>query len=313
MKGLETERERLKKSETQLLQENDGLKHERVDVVAKVVPHVATKLVRSDEMGLLVAWLVKTDLVHGRCTTFKEVADLKEPFKLENNAWLLNLLEERATTDPYAPFSVVKKPKSFHAKPAPSQLKSKPSSLKNDGIQPALRRNVHFNRGWIIPSFCYIKACVAFILLSKAQATTDPYAPFSVVKKPKSFHAKPAPSQLKSKPSSLKNEWYMPSLWQKTGKIPSANCFTLSEIMIWGTSNMHTMCSHTNFSICFPVIDTRGFASTHFVKYSIATTRNLAPPRAISRGPTISIPHWEKGHTKVMDVMPCFGLLGTDE
>ncbi|GJT29467.1 hypothetical protein Tco_0909742 [Tanacetum coccineum] len=114
--------ERLKKSETQLLQENDGLKHDRVEVVVKVVPHVATKLVHGDEMGLLVARLVKTDLVHGR-----------------------------------------------------------------------------------------------------------------------------------------------------------------------------------------------GFASTHFVNYSIATTRNLAPPRAISRGPTISIPHWEKGHTKVMDVMPCFGLIGTDE
>ncbi|GJV48335.1 hypothetical protein Tco_1438547 [Tanacetum coccineum] len=35
-------------------------------------------------MGLLVARLVKMDLVHGRCTTFEEVVALKEPFELEN-------------------------------------------------------------------------------------------------------------------------------------------------------------------------------------------------------------------------------------
>ncbi|GJV76593.1 hypothetical protein Tco_1508177 [Tanacetum coccineum] len=42
--------ERLKSSETQLLQEIDGLRQDRAAVVAKVVPHVATKLVRSDEV-----------------------------------------------------------------------------------------------------------------------------------------------------------------------------------------------------------------------------------------------------------------------
>ncbi|GKB52142.1 hypothetical protein Tco_0902895 [Tanacetum coccineum] len=52
-----------------------------VTVVAKVVPHVATELVHSYEKGLLIARLVKTTHVHGRCTTFEEVADLKEPFR----------------------------------------------------------------------------------------------------------------------------------------------------------------------------------------------------------------------------------------
>ncbi|GJX70470.1 hypothetical protein Tco_0307641 [Tanacetum coccineum] len=61
--GLEAKRERLKKSEAQLLQENNGLK--------------------SDKMGFLVARLVKTTLVHGRRIVFEEVADLKEPFELK--------------------------------------------------------------------------------------------------------------------------------------------------------------------------------------------------------------------------------------
>ncbi|GJV64917.1 hypothetical protein Tco_1475745 [Tanacetum coccineum] len=73
----------LKKSETQLLKEIDGLKQDKVAVVAKVVPHVAIDLVRNDEMGLFVARLVKTDLVYGRCTAFEEVVTLKEPFELE--------------------------------------------------------------------------------------------------------------------------------------------------------------------------------------------------------------------------------------
>ncbi|GKG15408.1 hypothetical protein Tco_0357731 [Tanacetum coccineum] len=40
------------------------------------------RLVRSDKIGLLIAWLVKTSLVHGRCAAFEEVADVKEPFEL---------------------------------------------------------------------------------------------------------------------------------------------------------------------------------------------------------------------------------------
>ncbi|GJX07190.1 hypothetical protein Tco_0195122, partial [Tanacetum coccineum] len=83
VEGLEVERERLKKSETQLLQEVDGLRQDRAAVVAKFVPHVAMELVNSDEMGLLVARLAKTALFHGRCSTLKEVAALKDPFELE--------------------------------------------------------------------------------------------------------------------------------------------------------------------------------------------------------------------------------------
>ncbi|GKD24476.1 hypothetical protein Tco_1230690 [Tanacetum coccineum] len=59
------------------------LEEKKVVVVAKVVPHMATKLVHSDEMGLLVAWHAKAALFHGKSTTLEEVAALKEPFKLE--------------------------------------------------------------------------------------------------------------------------------------------------------------------------------------------------------------------------------------
>ncbi|GJZ25567.1 hypothetical protein Tco_0569820 [Tanacetum coccineum] len=44
---------------TQLLQDIDSLKHDQAIVVSKVVLDVATKLIRSDEMGCLITKLVK--------------------------------------------------------------------------------------------------------------------------------------------------------------------------------------------------------------------------------------------------------------
>ncbi|GJQ97417.1 hypothetical protein Tco_0008556 [Tanacetum coccineum] len=49
----------------------------------KVVPDAATKLIRSDEMGMLVAKLVKASIIYGRFDAFEEVAKLKEPFVME--------------------------------------------------------------------------------------------------------------------------------------------------------------------------------------------------------------------------------------
>ncbi|GKD79527.1 hypothetical protein Tco_1342148, partial [Tanacetum coccineum] len=59
VEGLESERKKLKSSEIQLLQEIDGMRQDRATVVAKVFPHMAIELVRSDEMGFLVSRLVK--------------------------------------------------------------------------------------------------------------------------------------------------------------------------------------------------------------------------------------------------------------
>nr|GEV33095.1 hypothetical protein [Tanacetum cinerariifolium] len=120
----------------------------RVDVVSKVVPYVAMKLVRSDEMGLLVARFVKATMFHGRCTALKEVAALKEPFNLgkipsycfyskkefdqdgDDLATTSYPFIAEATANPYASLEelLLKKPKSLRTKLA--QSNSKPSSLR---------------------------------------------------------------------------------------------------------------------------------------------------------------------------------------
>ncbi|GJZ37945.1 hypothetical protein Tco_0584136, partial [Tanacetum coccineum] len=48
-----------------MLHDIDGIGQDRVAVVAKVVPYVVMELVRSDEIGLLVAWLVKVAMFRG--------------------------------------------------------------------------------------------------------------------------------------------------------------------------------------------------------------------------------------------------------
>nr|GEV38087.1 hypothetical protein [Tanacetum cinerariifolium] len=83
VKDLESKREKLKVSEAQLLQEIDSLKHDRAVVMTKVVPDAAMKLIQSDEMGILVAKLVKESMFHGRFSVLEEVANFKEPFVLE--------------------------------------------------------------------------------------------------------------------------------------------------------------------------------------------------------------------------------------
>ncbi|GJU51993.1 hypothetical protein Tco_1221548 [Tanacetum coccineum] len=49
IEGIESERERLKSSEIQLLQEIDSLKQDRAAVVSKVIPNAAMKLLCSDD------------------------------------------------------------------------------------------------------------------------------------------------------------------------------------------------------------------------------------------------------------------------
>nr|GEZ48068.1 hypothetical protein [Tanacetum cinerariifolium] len=51
IKGIESERERLKSFEIQLLQEIDSLKQDRAAVVSKVIPDVAMKLIRNNDLG----------------------------------------------------------------------------------------------------------------------------------------------------------------------------------------------------------------------------------------------------------------------
>ncbi|GKC95209.1 hypothetical protein Tco_1160651 [Tanacetum coccineum] len=84
VKGLESEKERLKASEIQVLQEIDRLRQDRAAIISKVVPNAGMKIIHSDEMGVLVARLVRVTIIHCRCTAFEKVAKLKEYFVLEN-------------------------------------------------------------------------------------------------------------------------------------------------------------------------------------------------------------------------------------
>ncbi|GKD88785.1 hypothetical protein Tco_1364292 [Tanacetum coccineum] len=63
--------------------EVDSLRQDRAAVVSKVILDKAMKLVHSDEMGVLIARLVKASIIYDRCSAFKEVAELKKPFILE--------------------------------------------------------------------------------------------------------------------------------------------------------------------------------------------------------------------------------------
>ncbi|GKA61823.1 hypothetical protein Tco_0761342 [Tanacetum coccineum] len=55
----------------------------KVVMVSKVISDAAIKLIHSDEMGVLIARLVKASIIYDRCSAFKEVAELNKPFVLE--------------------------------------------------------------------------------------------------------------------------------------------------------------------------------------------------------------------------------------
>ncbi|GKF43033.1 hypothetical protein Tco_0126375, partial [Tanacetum coccineum] len=80
--SLEAEKARLEAVKVTLRKEVEELKQDRREVVSKVVPYAAMKLVYSDDMGSLVGKLVSSAIVYGRCRAFEQVADMKEPFDL---------------------------------------------------------------------------------------------------------------------------------------------------------------------------------------------------------------------------------------
>ncbi|GKC42216.1 hypothetical protein Tco_1059938 [Tanacetum coccineum] len=66
-----------------LVSDMHSLKQDRVAIVSKVIPDAAIKLVRSDDLGVLISKLVRSSIIYGRCQAFEEVAAMKEPFVLE--------------------------------------------------------------------------------------------------------------------------------------------------------------------------------------------------------------------------------------
>ncbi|GKF22645.1 hypothetical protein Tco_0074967, partial [Tanacetum coccineum] len=83
VESLKSKGKRLRASKIQLLQKVDSLRQDRPAVVARVIPDAAIKLIRSDEMGVLITRLVKASIIHGRCAAFEEVSELNKPFVLE--------------------------------------------------------------------------------------------------------------------------------------------------------------------------------------------------------------------------------------
>ncbi|GJS36633.1 hypothetical protein Tco_0535015 [Tanacetum coccineum] len=81
VKGLHGEYSRL------ILEEKKWINNEQtlstLHAKTRVIPDVAMKLIHSDEIGVLTARLVKASIIHGRCASFEEVAELKKPFVLE--------------------------------------------------------------------------------------------------------------------------------------------------------------------------------------------------------------------------------------
>nr|GEW22613.1 hypothetical protein [Tanacetum cinerariifolium] len=83
IEGIKSKKESLNSSKFQLLHEIDNLKQDRVDVVSKVISDATMKLICSDDLGFLIAKLVRSSIIYGRCQAFEEVATIEEPFVLE--------------------------------------------------------------------------------------------------------------------------------------------------------------------------------------------------------------------------------------
>ncbi|GJW85313.1 hypothetical protein Tco_0158458 [Tanacetum coccineum] len=78
----EVEKARLEAVEASFRREVEELKQDRRDVVSKVIPYAAMKLVHSDELGRLVGTLVSSAITYGRCRAYEQVAAIKDPFDL---------------------------------------------------------------------------------------------------------------------------------------------------------------------------------------------------------------------------------------
>ncbi|GKA67737.1 hypothetical protein Tco_0767654 [Tanacetum coccineum] len=63
-------------------QEIEEVRHDRREVVSKVVSYTYMELLHSDELGRLVGKLVSSAITFGRCRAYEQVARMKEPFDL---------------------------------------------------------------------------------------------------------------------------------------------------------------------------------------------------------------------------------------
>nr|GEX12025.1 hypothetical protein [Tanacetum cinerariifolium] len=80
--SLEAEKAKLEATEASLRQEVENVKHDRVEVISKVVAYVAIELVQSNDMGMLIVKRVSSAIFFGRCQDFQEVMRIKDLFDL---------------------------------------------------------------------------------------------------------------------------------------------------------------------------------------------------------------------------------------
>nr|GFA10595.1 hypothetical protein [Tanacetum cinerariifolium] len=80
--SLEAKKANLEATEDSLRQEIEKVKHDRREVVSKVVPYACMELLHSDELGRLVGKLVSSAITFGRCRAYEQVARMKDPFDL---------------------------------------------------------------------------------------------------------------------------------------------------------------------------------------------------------------------------------------
>nr|GEW49599.1 hypothetical protein [Tanacetum cinerariifolium] len=74
--------------------EIDILNQDRAAVVSKVISDATMKLVRSDDLGVLIAKLGRSSIIYGRCQAFEEVAAMKEPYILKKMSGYRSLSKE---------------------------------------------------------------------------------------------------------------------------------------------------------------------------------------------------------------------------
>ncbi|GJS48885.1 putative reverse transcriptase domain-containing protein [Tanacetum coccineum] len=80
--SFKAEKANLKAIEALVRQEIEEVKHDRKEVVSKVVPYACMEILYSDELGRLVRKLVSSAITFGRCRAYEQVTRMKEPFDL---------------------------------------------------------------------------------------------------------------------------------------------------------------------------------------------------------------------------------------
>nr|GEV99681.1 hypothetical protein [Tanacetum cinerariifolium] len=115
-------------------QEIDNLKQDSIALVPKVIPDAAMKLIHSDDLGVLLAKLVRSSVIYGR-QAFEEVATIEEPFVLEKmSSYRPSSKEEydqaaEYVANPYASLEQLLLKKPSLLRPTYSGSRSKPLPL----------------------------------------------------------------------------------------------------------------------------------------------------------------------------------------